>query len=159
MAFASREFEVSAVELFAVIIDPWTYPDWLVGAADIRSVDDDWPRPGSRFHHRAGFGPFKVADSTEVLAIESHRMLRLGVRARPLISAVATFRLVGDDRRSIVTLEEEPAPRAIGNMVRPVLDPLTHIRNHQSLKQLDEFFQARRVARHRPPRQEIPTTA
>src|SRR4051794_22888149 len=143
MAFASREFPVTADEVFAVLIDPTTYPQWLVGAADMRGVDDDWPRPGSRFHHRVGFGPLTLADSTELLELEPDRMLKLGVRARPLISAVATFRLVGDEHRSVVTLEEEPAPRAIGNLVRPVLDPLTHVRNHLSLKQLDAFLGAR----------------
>jgi hypothetical protein len=40
----------------------------------------------------------------------------------------------------VVNLEEEPAPRAIGNLVRPILDPFTHVRNHQSLKQLERFL-------------------
>jgi uncharacterized protein YndB with AHSA1/START domain len=140
MAFASREFELTAQTVFAVIVDPTTYPDWLVGAADMRGVDDDWPRRGSRFHHRVGFGPVTLSDSTELLDVESDRLLRLGVRARPLISAIATFTLVGDEARCVVSLEEEPAPRTIGNLVRPILDPLTHFRNHQSLKQLDRYL-------------------
>lgn len=142
MAFVSREFEFTAHEVFAVVVDPNTYPEWLVGAADMRGVDDDWPQPGSRFHHRVGFRPFTLADSTELLAVEPDRLLRLGVRARPLISAIATFTLLGDGSRCVVTLEEEPAPRSIGNVLRPVLDPLTHLRNHQSLKQLDRFLRA-----------------
>ena len=42
-------------------------------------------------------------------------MLRLEVRARPLIAAVATFRVIGTDSRCVITLQEEPALRAIGN--------------------------------------------
>ena len=63
-------------------------------------------------------------------------MLRLKVRARPFISAVTTLRVVGDSRRCVVTFEEEPAIRSIGNLVRPVLDPSTHVRNHRSLRRL-----------------------
>jgi uncharacterized protein YndB with AHSA1/START domain len=136
MAYVSREINASADRVFGVLIDPWTYPQWLAGTADMRDVDDEWPQIGSRFHHRVGLRPLTIADSSEVVAIEDNRLLRLAVRARPLISAVVTFTLVGDEDRCVVSFEEEPAPRAIGNAVRPVLDPVTHIRNHLSLKRL-----------------------
>jgi len=51
----------------------------------------------------------------------------------------------------VVAFEEEPGPRAIGNLVRPLFDPITHVRNHLSLKRLDTFV-ARR-AEGRPPAQ------
>ena len=140
MASASREFAASPHRLFELLIDPRTYPRWLAGAADIRSVDDDWPAVGSRFHHRVGFGPLKIADHTEVLEVQPDRLLRLAVRARPLVAATATFSLVGDGDRCVVTFEEEPAPRLIGNAVRPLLDPMTHVRNHHSLTRLDELL-------------------
>lgn len=143
MSSVSREFDRSAPEVFRVLIDPRTYPHWLVGAADIRDVDDDWPRVGSKFHHRVGVRPFTIADSTELRANEPPRMLRLAVRARPLVSAVVTFQVVGDAERCVVTMEEEPAVRAIGTMVRPLMDPLTHVRNHLSLKRLDTFLHDR----------------
>ena len=123
--------------MFAVLVDPESYPKWLVGADRIRHVDPDWPTVGSKFHHVVGFGPFKIADSTEVIDIdEGGGMLRLKVRARPFISALTTLRVVGDSRRSVVTFEEEPAIRTIGNLVRPVLDPTVHVRNHRSLRRL-----------------------
>jgi uncharacterized protein YndB with AHSA1/START domain len=136
MAYASREIEASTTEVFAILVDPATYPSWLAGASKMRGIDDDWPRIGSRFHHRVGIGPLTIADNSEVLAIESDRMLRLAVRARPLISAVVTFTLLGQGERCVVSFEEEPGPRAIGNLIRPLLDPLTHVRNHISLKRL-----------------------
>ena len=46
------------------------------------------------------------------------------------------LRVVGDDHRSVVSFEEEPAPRLLGNLVRPLMDPLTHLRNHRSLRRL-----------------------
>ena len=140
MSSVSRQFDRAAPEVYDALVDPRTYPSWLVGASDIRGVDDDWPRVGSKFHHRVGVAPLTLADSSELLAHEPPRLLRLAVRARPLISAVVTFQLVGDAERCVVTMEEEPAVRAIGNIVRPVMDPLTHLRNHLSLKRLDQFL-------------------
>ncbi len=140
MSSVSRQFDRAAPAIYDVLIDPHTYPSWLVGAADIRDVDADWPQVGSKFHHRVGVAPFTLADSTELLAHEPPHTLRLAVRARPLISAVVTFELVGDADRCVVSMEEEPAVRAIGNIVRPVMDPLTHLRNHLSLKRLDRFL-------------------
>lgn len=142
MAYASREIEAGAAEVFAVLIDPNTYPSWLAGASEMRDVDDDWPAIGSRFHHRVGIRPLTIADNSQVLAIETDRMLRLAVRARPLISAVVTFTVLGQGERCVVSFEEEPGPRAIGNLVRPLLDPVTHVRNHASLKRLDDLVVA-----------------
>ena len=70
-------------------------------------------------------------------------MLRLSVRARPLISATVTFHLVGDGQRCTVCMEEEPSLRLIGNIVRPLLDPLIHVRNHRSLRRLERVVAQR----------------
>ena len=94
---------------------------------------------GSRFHHRVGLGPLTIADSTELLELEPDRLLRLAVRARPLVSAIVTFTVLGQGDRCVVGFEEEPGPRAIGNLVRPLLDPVTHVRNHLSLKRLADL--------------------
>ncbi len=136
MSFTSREFAATPTNVFAVLVDPESYPHWLIGTDRIRDVDSNWPAIGSKFHHVVGFGPLKIADDTEVIDIEDGRMLQLKVRARPLISAVATFRVVGEATSCVVTLEEEPAIRSIGNLVRPLLDPTVHMRNHRSLRRL-----------------------
>ena len=149
LAYTSVEMDAPVPDVFAVLVDAHSYPRWLIGAAEVRRVDDGWPAPGTRFHHRVGLGPLSLADSTEVIAIEQDRMLQLAVRARPLISAVVTFRLVGDGVRSVLTWEEEPALRLVGNLVRPVVDPLTHLRNHRSLQRLAVVV-AQRVRPDRP---------
>jgi len=107
-------------------------------------VDDDWPRAGSKFHHSVGFGPLTIPDSSVMLDLEPDRMLKLAVRARPLVSAVVVFSLLGDGDRCVVSFEEEPTNRMIGNVVRPVLDPVTHVRNHHSLKRLADFVETGR---------------
>ena len=141
MAYTAREVMASPKEVFGILVDPATYPQWLGGASAVVDVDDAWPAPGSRFHHVVGVGPLRVADSTEVVDIDDGAVLRLRVRARPFISAVVTFRVVGSDDRCLVTMEEEPALRTIGNLVRPVMDPVVHVRNHRSLRRLAELVE------------------
>jgi hypothetical protein len=114
-----REFDAATADVFAVLLDPASYPDWLIGARSVRDVDASWPEPGSRFHHRVGIGALTISDYTEVLAVEPESMLQLRVRARPLIAGVVTFRVIGDRERCVLVMEEEPARRVIGNLVRP----------------------------------------
>jgi uncharacterized protein YndB with AHSA1/START domain len=146
VAFVSREFEAPPGAVFAVLADPTSYPQWLIGAEAVDHVDAAWPRPGSGFDHRVGVGPLALPDHSEVLAIEPDRLLELRVRARPLIAAIVTFRVIGDDHRCVVTMEEEPARRIIGNLVRPVMDPVIHVRNHRSLGRLATVVRQRRAA-------------
>ena len=136
MAYTSRKLAASRQSVWDVLIDPTTYPDWLFGAEEVRDVDDTWPAVGSQFHHRVGLGPLTLPDHSEVLAVDHGRLLRLAVKARPFVSAVATFTLVSDDTGTVVLLEEEPGVRSIGNLVRPVMDPSIHVRNHRSLRRL-----------------------
>jgi uncharacterized protein YndB with AHSA1/START domain len=143
VAYTAVEIEASAPEVFAIIVDPMTYPAWLMGASQVDAVDERWPAPGSWFAHKVGPKPFRIADRSSVLEVEPNRMLRLAVRARPVISAVVTFRLVGEADRCVLTWEEEPAVRLLGNLVRPVADPLTHLRNQRSLRRLCVFINER----------------
>jgi uncharacterized protein YndB with AHSA1/START domain len=146
VAYVCREYEAPTTEVFEILADPASYPQWLIGTATIRDVDASWPQPGSRFYHRVGIGPLVIPDHTEVLTIEPGSSLQLRVRARPLIAAVVTFRVVGDDGRCVVTMEEEPDPRVIGNVVRPVMDPVIHVRNHRSLRRLEAVVRSHRGA-------------
>lgn len=137
MAFNAREIDAPPAHVFAVIADPRTYPDWLVGAAKIRSVDHHWPSPGAKFHHVVGVRPFALADSTEVVDVEPDRRLQLRVRSRPALVADVTFEITGDDERSTITMREEPAGRPFSNLARPVFDPMIHLRNQRSLARLE----------------------
>ena len=141
MAYTSREIRVSGSRAFAALVDPETYPQWLIGTHRIRDVDPNWPQQGSRFHHVVGPGPLRIADSSEVLEIEPGSVLALRVRARPFIAAVVTFRVLGANGSCVVSMQEEPAVRTIGNIVRPVMDPLIHVRNHRSLRRLAKLVE------------------
>ena len=145
MSFTAREIDAPPSEVFAILADPTTYPEWLVGASDIREVDANFPSPGAKFHHMVGVKPFVIPDSTEVIDVEPDRRLKLRVRTRPFVVAEATFELVGNDDRCVVTLTEVPAFRPLADVVRPLVDPVLHARNHRSLARLDDYV-SRRVA-------------
>jgi uncharacterized protein YndB with AHSA1/START domain len=153
MSFNSRVIPAPIEVVWDAVVDPTSYPEWLIGAEEIRDVDDRWPEPGSSFHHRVGLWRFSIPDRSDVLEIEPGSCLRLAVKARPFLSAVATFRLypVRDEpATTIVTLEEEPAVRWLGNLVRPVLDPSIHVRNQRSLRRLEGYLFVRLSSVVRP---------
>jgi uncharacterized protein YndB with AHSA1/START domain len=147
VAFTCREISAEREAVFAVLADPATYPEWLIGNVDVLHIDDDWPSVGSTFRHRVGVGPLTITDITRVVDVVPGQRLRLDVRARPLVRGLADFRLVGENGTTVVMLEEEPNVRIIGELVRPIADPLTHLRNHRSLCNLAEVVEGRRAVR------------
>jgi len=128
-------------QVFAHLTNPWEYPRWLLGASEMRDVDDAWPAVGSNFHHRVGVGPIKVNDRSQVLEIDPPRKLVLLVKARPLFQGKVTFTVEPDGDGSILTLDEVPAfPGAA--LVRPLVDPPTHVRNKESLENLADLMRS-----------------
>ena len=91
MAYTSREIAADRARVFAVLTDPHTYPAWLVGNVEVQEVDDGFPEPGTGFRHQVGAWPFTIADRSLVMDVDQDRLLRLDVRARPFVRAVATF--------------------------------------------------------------------
>ena len=147
MATVERTMGIDRTTVWEALLEPETYPHWLVGAQDIRAVDAAWPAPGAAFHHRVGLaGPLTVADRSKVIEIDEPRRLVLDVRARPFGRAKATFELAQDgDGRCTVRLHEKPVgPAAV---LGPLTDPLLARRNRRSLEQLDEYVTQSRAHR------------
>jgi uncharacterized protein YndB with AHSA1/START domain len=134
-----RHLPASATEVFEVLVDPETYPKWLLGAQAIRNVTEGWPAVGSAFDHRVGWGPLQIPDRTTVRRIVRPCLLELQVRVRPLIEAVATFELADDGDGCLVTISEEPCgPFKLGSVL---FDPLIRLRNRRSLQRLAELVE------------------
>jgi uncharacterized protein YndB with AHSA1/START domain len=139
MARNERLIPASPERVFAVLSDPDSYGHWVVGSDTIRDADPEWPRVGSRFHHRVGVGPFKVNDHTEVIAMEPDRHLELHAKARPLGTAHVVLDLERRGGGTNVTMVEDAGDR----LTRLVFNPLTHFlvrrRNDESLRRLEEL--------------------
>jgi hypothetical protein len=131
-------------EVFAVVADPRTYPHWLLGARDIRSLDPTWPAPGSGFRHKVGLiGPLKIPDRSTVVEVDPPHRLVLEVRARPLLRARVAFDLApggtsSGRERTLLAMTEEPV-RAY-RWVAPLLEPLIAARNRRSLGHLADLL-------------------
>lgn len=135
-----RELAASPSDVWAAVIDPRTYPEWLLGTDKIRDIDDGWPEPGTAFHHRVGVGPFKVDDRTSVLEVVPDTRLVLRIRATPVVRSTVTFTVASSGGGTLLGFEEEPAVPVIGDLVRPLLGPLTRARNSSSLDRLEAFL-------------------
>ena len=135
MATVTRYVIAPVEKVFDVISDPRTYPEWLVGAREIRSVDENWPVPGSRFHHRVGLaGPVSISDHSESLEVERPTHLALKVLARPLGRGRVDFRLTPVGDRTRIDMCEEVIGTA--KVLSPLLDPSIKARNRVSLNAL-----------------------
>lgn len=134
--------------VFDVVADPHTYPQWLVGARDIRAVDPGWPAPGTQFHHRVGVaGPLTVADTTQSRRVERPTLLELEVRARPFGRGRVVFTLAQRaDGVTEIVVDEVP----IGSLrpLTPLFELPTALRNRRSLRRLAALIE-REVVRAR----------
>ena len=136
MTVTKRTCSTPAAELFEVLVEPTTYPRWLVGAKKIREVSPQWPQPGSYFKHTVGFGPVAIPDRTTVRELQPPRLLVLFVRARPVIEAVVRFELNDIAGGCELVMTEQPV--GVYKLAAPVTQPLVKRRNDRSLQRLQE---------------------
>ena len=139
MTTISRRIHRSPQTVFDALIDPNTYPSWLVGCKAMRAIDEGWPEPGTRFHHRVGVvWPIQLDDYSVCREIDPPERLVLEVRARPVGRARVEFRLEPDDDDTIVHFSEVPIGMA--RLLGPAVVPVTAVRNGRSLDLLAEFL-------------------
>jgi uncharacterized protein YndB with AHSA1/START domain len=139
---ASVVLDVPIADAFELVTDPTTYPDWLVGAQQITSVDDNWPRVGASFRHRIGGGPLRLPGSTTVRDLTTPTRFVLGAGMGPLGEAKVVFDLRPDGTGTRVTIGERP-DRGLAKLswcaLRPVAFALLWGRNQISLERLRDL--------------------
>jgi len=141
MTSVSHTFRRPIDEVFAALADPRTYPGWLVGAKEMRSIDPTWPTPGSKFHHRVGLvGPITIADNSTSCEVHAPSLLVLEVRARPVGRARVSFRL-HEPTPATTEVEFSEVPIGAARLLAPVVAPLTAARNARSLDRLERFLE------------------
>jgi uncharacterized protein YndB with AHSA1/START domain len=139
---ARTEVDATPEEVFAVISDPTTYPDWLVGAQRIRGVDPQFPRPGTDFDHSVGpAAAVTIDDSTTATSVDPPHRLDLHVRAG-LFQADVELMVVPSPKGSEIRFIERPSGPWL--LLTPALRPLLHTRNAESLRRLGSYLEQRR---------------
>lgn len=137
------ELPASPEQVFGVLIDPYSFPKWVVGAKRIRGIDPDWPRPGSAFHHTSGAGgELTVKDKTEMVTMNPPMSLVLQAYLRPL--GIVRIRMLlergATEGTTLFTIQEAPAPGTKMTRVKKLLDPALYLRNKKSLQCLEKLI-------------------
>lgn len=136
MAQNRRVFAAPRAAVWRTLADGHSYADWVVGTSEIRSVDDDWPAPGSRLHYTVGRGPLRHQGHTEVVAADTGRRLQLEAHAWPVGSVHIDIDLADDAGGTVVTMVEAPKRGLAARLHNPVGDALLRLRNVESLRRL-----------------------
>jgi hypothetical protein len=146
MAATERVLNASAADIYAVLADGWSYSDWVVGTAHIRSVDDTWPAPGSHLLHKVGPWPLSVRDKSTVLECDPGRMLLTKVRIWPLGEGHVriTITPVGSTRTR-VTMQEEFTSGPLRWLHTKIDDLALHYRNVEALRRIEDLTRAKRT--------------
>ena len=131
--------------VWAVLADPPSYEEWVVGNKGIRGHDAGWPAAGTEFHHRVGFGPVTVPDKTVSLEAEPPRRLVMNVRVLPVGHGIVTFELAESGSGTLVRMEERPAGGPL-KLLWPVFEPLVKLRNAATLRRLKGLAESRHRA-------------
>lgn len=128
--------------VFAVLSDPYRYPEWVVGAAEVRDHDENFPAAGSRFHHKVGSRPANVKDHTEVLEADPPNRLVLKAKARPLGTATIALDLRQSAGGTELRMEERPGDRLTSLVAgNPISDTVLRVRNAEALSRLKRLVE------------------
>ena len=140
MAIVQRTIQAPPERVFAVLADGWTYSDWVVGTVHIRDVDETWPAPGSKLHHKAGPWPLSLHDSSTVVSMVLDRELLLKAGLWPLGQACVRILLepLGASATR-VTMEEDFEAGPLLALRNKINDLVLHRRNIESLRRLADI--------------------
>ncbi|MDX6532757.1 MAG: hypothetical protein QOF68_501 [Gaiellales bacterium] len=139
--------EASPSEVFEVLSTAELYADWVVGAHESQETDPRWPQPGSVFHHKQGFPPLTITDTTSVVSVDPPRRFVLEARVRPLVVALVDISLEEHPSGCLVRMEERVVGGLMRYMPRSLVERLLHRRNDESLSRLREIALRRRAPR------------
>src|SRR3712207_1832498 len=136
MAVVEKHVGCPAEQVVAILADGWSYAAWVVGASRIRSVDDNWPEPGSTIHHSAGAWPLVINDSTVSRRWDGSSRLELQARGWPLGEARIRIEVTPDDGGCLIRMAED-AVRGPGTLMpKPLRDAVLVPRNRETLRRL-----------------------
>ena len=125
-------------EVFAVLSDPETYPEWLAGAQHIRQVDGDFPAPGRSSTTRSVRPTTHRGRPHQALADDPPNRLELEVHAGP-VKGIVEFELERTGDGTLVTFRER-VTGALGPAM-PLLRGPIFLRNKASLDKLRQRFE------------------
>lgn len=141
---ATIDIDAGIDDVFAVLSDPYSYADWVVGSDKVRTADADWPAAGSEFKHVVGVWPLKSHDHTVVEEVNSPNHLRLRVKARPFITGHVWLELAKRGAGTHVEMYEGAADPLSRLLINRATQPLVKARNAVALRRLRDMAEGTR---------------
>jgi uncharacterized protein YndB with AHSA1/START domain len=138
-ATVTRTMSVPRGDVWATLMEPHSYPRWVVGARAYRGADDAWPAPGSVFHHAVGLGPLQLKDHTKLLELDEGTRVVLEARARPAGRAEVVLTLEDAEEGTRVVMRERAVSGPGAYVPQAVHDALTERRNREALRRLRDL--------------------
>jgi len=136
-------FNTTPDAIWRYVGDARTYPDWVVGAAESRKVDPEFPQPGSTMHHTQGIPKIGLKDTSSVVDSDPPSDLELEVRIRPFAVNGVRFLLRGDGNgRTHVTMLEWPKSGPVARLLGPLMVPALRLRNAETLRRLKNLSES-----------------
>ncbi len=148
MSTTKRTMRCSPEDVFDVLSDGWSYVNWVVGAARVRDVDDDFPAAGTKIHHSVGAWPLMISDDTQVEHVDAPREIQLRVRAWPTGEGRVNVTVDRTGEGCEVTMVETAESGPAKLIPQILLDLLLRPRNNETLRRL-AFLAERASARPR----------
>ena len=134
--------EAPPERVFAVLAEPARYPEWVVGAREVRAAEERFPEPGASFAWEGGAGPFTLSDETTVVESEPPRRLVLEVRVSRLGTARIELTLEREAAGTRVTMVEAAERGAVLRAANAVADGILSLRNDRALERLKRLAEA-----------------
>lgn len=132
----SRDTQASVDDVWAVIANGWTYGSWVVGAARIRAVDDNWPAAGAKFYHSVGLWPMLLDDSTSVIDSVPGKEIRLLARGNPIGRAEIHIRLAPTSAGCRIGMTERATTAPMNKVPERAQAASSAARNQECLRRL-----------------------
>ncbi|MFI6080308.1 SRPBCC family protein [Streptomyces sp. NPDC051217] len=141
MAVRHQLIERSVADVWAVLADGSRYGDWVVGTADSRPREGEWPEVGSSITYTIRLGRWSLSGRTIVRRCEAPGVLELEADSGWLGTAriAVEVRPWGDN--ALVIVDEHPLRGPGGLLHNTAVDALIQLRHRSMLARLADVVE------------------
>ncbi|MEU7604374.1 SRPBCC family protein [Streptomyces sp. NPDC041003] len=135
--------------VWAVLADPASYGEWVVGPSESTPLDQAWPEVGSRLRYTVRLGPWSTEGVTTVRHREAGRELELEASFKSLGTARIFLQLRPWGEETLVVCDEHPLRGVGATLHNPAIEVLFQLRHRGMLARLARIVeQDHAAARH-----------